>query len=634
MKNLKRLITLSFLFFVGISSVNAAPLTLDKDDIANDTYIIGKHLFDTNRSSLTTQDIMWAARSIDEGPTTNIDDMVIYYKNFNGEWINGLTGQTITPKNDYRIDYINKDELKEYTIENNILTILLPGDYTGYPEIDGQNFDGVIIAEGIGNGDVILNNVTVNGDVVILGGGSNSVYFKNSKLINVEIAKELKPGAEYVRVVFLDGTTVDLVKSNSESAKIVLGEDANIAKIEISAPNTKIEVEEGKNLQNEPEVEVKAENAVINVPVSKITIDEEVENVEVNGTEIVSNELIAKDENSLLYSLTLESMNIKLGSDITLTKTIKINRPVIIDGSGYTIDGSGITTDEKADQHAIIVLSDDVVIKDLTIVDPIGFGIQVYDSKNVELNNITVENSNKGGILINGSEVSITDITLKNNTWGGIEVSQGKNITEEPSLYLGGEINYVAYQKTPIVWIDGKDTNDGWVTIENDDYVELAREKNDKGQDAPQLWFVPEDSNLYPTLIDITEPGEVVLSESNSFVLKVKADDIMGLYSLEIDHNYSKEFPEFTVYASKDNPYGGDGDAFAGVGATVAYDTEKQEWTIDFGPDITDIFREKGITIYIVIKSISGNKWGSMYSTSPENTFKYIIIENSDEIAV
>lgn len=61
---------------------------------------------------------MWAARSID-GPNVTIDDMIIYYKNFSGQWINGLTGQAASPDNTLRIDYINSVEQKEYKIENN-----------------------------------------------------------------------------------------------------------------------------------------------------------------------------------------------------------------------------------------------------------------------------------------------------------------------------------------------------------------------------------------------------------------------------------------------------------------------------------------------------------------------------------
>lgn len=368
----------------------------------------------------------------------------------------------------------------------------MPGDYTGYPDIDGQDFDDIIISENIGDGEVILSNVTVNGNVYIYGGGSNSVYFKNSILKNVEIAKDLKAGDEFVRVVFLDGTTVDLVKTNSESAKIVFGEDSQIAKIEISASNVTIEVEDGVTLVTEPEVEVKADNAVINVPVSKITIDEAVENVVFNGSEIVSNEFIVKNEDELKLALTLEGKNIKLENDIVVTESFIINRPLVIYGNGKKLDGSGITSVNSNEKHAIIINSNNVVINNLEVINAKGFGIHIYRAKEVELNNIAVINSAKGGILINGSEVIINDVTLENNAWGGIEVSQGIGVNEIPQLTISGEVVFETDSYEPVIWIDRLTENNGWVIFDEDVFVHgPITEHPITNDEIYQYWFVP-----------------------------------------------------------------------------------------------------------------------------------------------
>ena len=88
--------------------------------------------------------------------------------------------------------------------------------------------------------------------------------------------------------------------------------------------------------------------------------------------------------------------------------------------------------------------------------------------------------------------------------------------------------------------------------------------------------------------------------------------------------------PEFSVYADSDNPYGDDKEEFIRAGVTVDYNAAEQEWTIDFGSDITDIFRDNGvITFYLVIKDMAGNQFGSMYDVTDENTFAYVVSQKA-----
>ena len=79
----KLLYFLMLLGFAGLTNVNAKEIAAD--DIEPRTYIIGSHEF-TENSTLTTRHIMLASKTID-GNTLN--DMVIYYKNPRGKWING-----------------------------------------------------------------------------------------------------------------------------------------------------------------------------------------------------------------------------------------------------------------------------------------------------------------------------------------------------------------------------------------------------------------------------------------------------------------------------------------------------------------------------------------------------------------
>ncbi|MEA4846925.1 MAG: S-layer homology domain-containing protein [Clostridiaceae bacterium] len=128
-----------------------------------------------------------------------------------------------------------------------------------------------------------------------------------------------------------------------------------------------------------------------------------------------------------------------------------------------------------------------------------------------------------------------------------------------------------------------------------------------------------------PKLEGVTpESSAVTLDYGKTFVFTVDAYDEGGLSELEIDHSMSSILPEFSVYADVYNPYGEDKVEFEAVGVIVTYDDDAQKWTIDFGKAITgQIVDNGGITFYIVIKDTAGNQFGSMYETTPENTFAY-----------
>jgi len=146
-----------------------------------------------------------------------------------------------------------------------------------------------------------------------------------------------------------------------------------------------------------------------------------------------------------------------------------------------------------------------------------------------------------------------------------------------------------------------------------------------------------------PVLTSVTPPeGDVYLAAGENFVLTVDALDD-NLYSLEIDHSFGDYslppedplyLPEFTVYASADNVYGSPEAeaAFASFGVSVTYDETAQQWTIDFGADITNnYFIPEGVTFYLVLKDAEGNTWGPMSPTTSENTFVYTVIR--DDVA-
>lgn len=90
------------------------------------------------------------------------------------------------------------------TLEGNVI-ISAPGVTLQNTVINGS----LLLAKGIGDGDVTLNNVTVKGDTIIKGGGANSVTLRDCVLGNITVDNE------GVRVVATGTTTVKVVRLES-----------------------------------------------------------------------------------------------------------------------------------------------------------------------------------------------------------------------------------------------------------------------------------------------------------------------------------------------------------------------------------------------------------------------------------
>lgn len=125
----------------------------------------------------------------------------------------------------------------------------------------------------------------------------------------------------------------------------------------------------------------------------------------------------------------------------------------------------------------------------------------------------------------------------------------------------------------------------------------------------------------------------------DSFVMTVTTQNDGDVYELEVDHSYEGTYPEFSVYADETNPYGSAQDAadFEALGVSVTYSAASSQWTIDFGDTITQGMVSGGgiANFYFVLKDDSGNAlWGSMYDTTPENTFNFDLVNGTGDSLV
>ena len=95
----------------------------------------------------------------------------------------------------------------------------------------------LIIAEGVGSGDVTLDGVTVKGKLLVRGGGENSIHIEgNSKIESIKIEKV----GDKLRVLIDDGITVSLVEVNIGEDIVISG---SVGSFELAAAYAKIYVE-------------------------------------------------------------------------------------------------------------------------------------------------------------------------------------------------------------------------------------------------------------------------------------------------------------------------------------------------------------------------------------------------------
>ncbi len=155
------------------------------------------------------------------------------------------------------------------TILSNMITELVNfGEYSksvnGNIVVNGRNtilkdmtiMGNLVIAEGVGDGDVTLENVKVNGTTVIRGGGDNSIKVKgNSALQNVDLQKQTGS----VRFVMDKNAKAEIVNVNEKSEGVIL--EGTIQNVLV---NSKAPIE----LQN-----LKAQNITVKMESAKLKVD-------------------------------------------------------------------------------------------------------------------------------------------------------------------------------------------------------------------------------------------------------------------------------------------------------------------------------------------------------------------------
>lgn len=239
-------------------------------------------------------------------------------------------------------EYLN--EPGEYkTVDKGNVMINVPSVTLKDVTVDGD----LIIGDGVGTGDVILDNVIINGRMVVRGGGKNSIIIKGaSKIGKVLVARV--DGAVRIKTeedAFVDTVVVDdgkdkvilegsinIVEVQTSEVPVVL-EKAKVEKISVLAPKTDIKVEKDSEVKA---VIVEAEEASIKGTgkVKSVEIKEGANNsaVETPNTEVVVEKGVTG---------TTGTGGAKIKEDTTIKNNSDVNKPPVTAAPAPTTPASG-----------------------------------------------------------------------------------------------------------------------------------------------------------------------------------------------------------------------------------------------------------------------------------------------------
>lgn len=260
---------------------------------------------------------------------------------------------------------------------------------------------------------------------------------------------------------------------------------------------------------------------------------------------------------------TVDGDTISLLADISTTKQITLDRPIVLSGGGFTIDAAFVKTTND-NNSAVGILADGVTVEDVILDGANGtnlHGVNVYESSDVLLQRITAQNF-RSGIVVNSSKVTASDITTGGNIWHAINVDQKTSAPsvltirsesthgEDSALPPSGHVDGV---NVPHIFIDDA-AKDATVNDEDDQYV--SAEIDWRQQRAVVYTLKGEDETNGPNSIDICHANkgvhQFVFQSVNPHSLfgghgqsGVNIGDIIPAFGDYPGHNLETLYPQF-----------------------------------------------------------------------------------------
>ena len=361
-------------------------------------------------------------------------------------FINGFEDNTFRPKKSMsRAEFV--------TLINNAIKGFYTeaGTYTSDEKISG-----IVV---VNTGDVILENMDIDGDLILAPGVGDGVVTLKDTTVSGEIITQ-------------GGSVLE------EGDTIIGGDEEEETPESTPAPTNK----PGGSGGGGSSITTASENNII--------VNSSYENK--SGTVTVDRKryTIGKNAFSSLKEAVEKADSLEKETQITLKSNLSSDETISVKGSGITIDGGKYTIEFAAGIKDGIqaVNAKDLTIKSLNIKmnDEEGkwngsYGIQVYGA-NVKLSDISVSGAD-AAVLVNGAEVELGGkIDVSGNEFGGIEVSKGAGVETMPKLSGKADSlkNDSESASNPTIWIDKvSELTDSVVDVEGMESIDVV-EKDQK----------------------------------------------------------------------------------------------------------------------------------------------------------
>ena len=289
-------------------------------------------------------------------------------------YISGFTDQTFRPQ-----DSLTREQMAQilYNIFEKYINV--SGTYTG--DQSGNvivNVPGVtlkdttiagdlIIGDGVGNGTVTLDNVTVQGRVLVRGGGENSLRIVNNSNVGSVIVTKSASGK--LRILSSDGARVDMVYVDD-------GQDTLI--LEGTFKNVAVESDNEMLLKNAVVTQLSVNAAAANVTIESGSVSNTVIGAAASKAELS----VGKDADMGMIDVASDASIDVAGSvaHLVIAPSTQGNASVSVQ------DDAVVTTLEvKKDAGAVIQAADSATIKDIVVSDQDKITIEASTDKKQDL---------------------------------------------------------------------------------------------------------------------------------------------------------------------------------------------------------------------------------------------------------
>jgi len=202
----------------------------------------------------------------------------------------------------------------------------------------------LIIGESVGDGDVFLDNITVEGNTYVRGGGKNSIHINGGSYTNV-IIEDTPDGGTRVVATNTDGINIVVATAQAGEQVILEGTFANV---EVTAANANVSTQGQTTIQNMTVNNTATVNVAAGTTVNTVTLNAV---ATVSGEGTVTNANV----NTSGSTVTTSGTTITAAEGVTPPSTTTETTPATTTGGGG--GGGGSTDDGGSDDPATISVS-------------------------------------------------------------------------------------------------------------------------------------------------------------------------------------------------------------------------------------------------------------------------------------